>query len=226
MRAYISELLGTFLLVFCGTGAIIINEIYGSVTHVGIALVFGLSVMVLIEIFGPISGAHFNPAVSLGFYIQKSLSFTQFCGYILAQCAGALGASFLYKVWFPQSQALGATLPHGPISVVLSMEVILTFMLMLAILSVSKAGKEQGLPAALTVGGVVGLEALFAGPLTGASMNPARSLGPALMSGHTEFLWVYIAAPLIGVCIALGVKSILKKSFSRGGFLVDDLKSL
>ena len=203
MKAWFSEFLGTFLLVFCGTGAIIVNEFYGVVTHVGIAITFGLTVMVLIEIFGPISGAHFNPAVTMGFWIQKAISFKKAVVYILAQCAGALGASALYRLWFPTSHTLGATLPNGPIAVVFLMESILTVILMLAILRVSKRGKEKGLPAAVTIGSVVGLEALFAGPLTGASMNPARSLAPALCSGHTEYLWVYLLAPLFGVCVAV-----------------------
>ena len=198
-----AECLGTFGLVFAGTGAVVIDGITGgAVTHVGVALTFGLVVLAMIYTFGDISGAHLNPAVTLGFWAARRMSAREVLPYIIAQLAGALTASGMLRILFPQSQLLGATLPAGPELQSFLLEIILTFFLMLTILNVSTGAKEKGITAGIAVGSVIGLEAMFAGPISGASMNPARSLAPALISGHLEHLWIYLAAPILGACLA------------------------
>lgn len=199
MKKYIAEALGTFAIVFCGTGAIIINQqTNGTITHVGIAITFGFVVMSMIYALGNISGAHFNPAVSIAFVISKTFSIKQLFPYIISQLAGAIIASVLLKQLFPSSIFLGATLPTGSNLQSFILEFILTFLLMLVILNVAHGSKEQGMFAGLAIGGVVLLEAMFAGPICGASMNPARSIAPAIISTHLEHLWLYIVAPTIG----------------------------
>ena len=204
-KRYFAELIGTFILVFAGTAAIVVNDISGGViTHVGIALVFGLVVAALIYTLGDISGAHLNPAVSIGFWAAGRLPARELPPYLLSQCAGALLASLAVKLLFLNGHiSLGATLPAGGAGQSFVLEVILSFILMLTIINVATGAKEKGLMAGVTVGAVVGLEALFTGPISGASMNPARSLGPALMSGRLDALWVYLSAPFIGACLAI-----------------------
>lgn len=198
-----AEAFGTFWIVFAGTGAIIINDMTGSITHAGVALSFGLAVFVMISALGDISGAHFNPAVTLGFYIAKRFPASMVPLYIASQLLGAFTASIALHFLFPSHATLGATLPAGSAMQSWIFEVILTLSLMFVILSVSNGAKEKGITAGLAVGGLVALEALFAGPICGASMNPARSLAPALMSGHVEHLWIYCTAPFIGASIAV-----------------------
>jgi aquaporin Z len=199
-----AEILGTFALVFAGTGAIVINEVSGgAITHVGIALTFGLIVLAMIYTVGDISGAHLNPAVTIGFWAAQRLPGRDILSYVGSQCAGALLASGLLRVLFPRNQLLGATLPAGPDWQSFVLEVVLTFLLMLTILNVSTGAKEKGITAGIAVGAVIGLEAIFAGPICGASMNPARSLAPALLSGHFEHLWIYLIAPPIGACLGM-----------------------
>jgi len=206
MRTYIAELIGTFGLVFCGTGAIIIDQQSGgAVTHVGVALTFGLIVMSMIYSLGNISGAHLNPAVSIAFTLAGRFPFVKLPGYIISQLSGALVASLTLKLLFPASQLLGATLPAGTEMQSFVLELLLTFFLMLVILSVASGSKEQGMFAGLAIGSVVGLEAIFAGPVCGASMNPARSIAPAIASGHAEHLWLYIAAPVLGAIAAIPI---------------------
>ena len=182
----------------------VINDVSGgTVSHVGVAITFGLIVMSMIYAVGDISGAHLNPAVTLGFFIARRLDGNEVIPYIGCQLVGALLASVTIRLLFPENILLGATLPAGSPWQSFILEIILTGILMYVILSVSTGAKEKGITAAIAIGGVVGLEAMFAGPITGASMNPARSIGPALVSGHLEHLWLYIAAPIIGAALAV-----------------------
>ncbi len=204
IKKYIAEAIGTFALVFCGTGAIIINDFSdGTITHAGIAITFGLIVMAMIYAFGDISGAHINPAVTLAFAYAKKFKWVEVPKYILSQLIGALAASGILLFLFPDNELLGATLPQLSVLKVFIFEVILSFFLMLVIINVSTGSKEMGTMAGIAIGGVVLLEAMFAGPITGASMNPARSIAPALISGHFEHLWIYIFAPVIGAFLAV-----------------------
>ncbi len=204
MRKYLAEMIGTFALVFCGTGAIIINqESGGAVTHVGIAATFGLIVAAMIYALGDISGAHLNPAVTLAFWIAKKFPAKEIAPYMISQTAGAFIASLTLKFLFPANKLLGTTLPAGSEMQSFVLEFILTFILMFVIIHVATGNKEQGMFAGIAIGSVVLLEAMFAGPICGASMNPARSLAPAITSGHTEHLWIYIAAPVTGAMLAV-----------------------
>lgn len=204
MRKLLAEFLGTFALVFAGCGAIVINQVSGgAITHAGIALTFGLVVLAMIHSFGDVSGAHFNPAVTTAFAAAGRFPWRDVPGYIAAEVAGAFAAIGLLRILFPSHATLGATLPAGSATQSFILEVVLTFILMLTILSVSTGAKEKGITAGLAIGAVIGLEAMFAGPICGASMNPARSLAPALVSGHLESLWLYLAAPLLGALLAV-----------------------
>jgi aquaporin Z len=199
-----AEFIGTFALVFAGTGAIVINDVTGgTVSHVGIALTFGLIVLAMIYAVGDVSGAHLNPAVSLGFFAARQFPLREVIPYVGSQCAGALAASGLLHLLFPQNEMLGTTTPAGSVIQSFILELILTAILMFVILSVSTGAAEKGITAGIVVGAVIGLEAMFAGPICGASMNPARSLGPALMSGHFQHLWIYVLAPIIGACVGV-----------------------
>ena len=211
MRKFIAEFLGTYALVFAGTGSIIINQQYnGVITHLGIAITFGLIVMSMIYAFGDISGAHLNPAVSIAFTVAGRFPSKMLPVYILIQVAGALAASFTLKLLFPENQLLGATMPSGSDMQSFVMEFILTFFLMLVIINVALGSKETGMFAGIAIGGTVALEALFAGPVCGASMNPVRSFAPAVVSGHGEHLWIYIVAPVLGAVAAIPVYNLLK----------------
>lgn len=199
-----SEFFGTFALVFAGTGAIVINDVSGgAITHAGIALTFGLIVLAMIYTFGDVSGAHLNPAVSVAFAAAKRFPWPYVPIYVAAQGAGAFAASGTLRFLFPQHSTLGATLPAGAASQSFVLEVLLTFLLMLVILSVSTGAKEKGITAGIAIGSVIALEAMFAGPICGASMNPARSLAPAVVSGRLEHLWIYLAGPLLGALLAI-----------------------
>jgi aquaporin NIP len=204
MRKYIAEIIGTFALIFCGTGAIIINqESGGAITHAGIAATFGLIVAAMIYTVGDISGAHLNPAVTIAFWVAKKFPAKEIAPYVISQAVGAFLASFTLKFLFPANQTLGATLPAGSAMQSFVLELILTFILMFVIIHVASGSKEQGMFAGLAIGSVVLLEAMFAGPICGASMNPIRSLSPAIVSGHTEHLWIYLSAPILGAVIAV-----------------------
>jgi aquaporin Z len=210
MNKYIAELLGTFILLFCGTGAVVVDQQFnGAVTHIGIAITWGFIVMAMIYALGDISGAHMNPAVTIAFTIAGRFDIKQVFPYILSQIAGALLASVTLHYLFPANEMLGTTLPAGSEMQSFILEFLLTFFLMLVVINVATGSKEQGMFAGLAIGSVVLLEAMFAGPVCGASMNPARSMAPAFISGHTEHLWIYIIAPIAGAAFAIPVYKIL-----------------
>lgn len=213
------EFLGTFALVFCGTGAIIINqETGGIVTHSGIAAVFGLIVMAMILSYGHISGAHINPAVSIALAVAKKFKWRHVLPYACAQLAGACLASFILLLLFPENKMLGATMPGGSDLQSFVLEFILSFILMGVILTSAQKKDHSLLHPALAIGGTVGLEALFAGPICGASMNPARSLSPALLGGHFQSLWIYILGPLAGMITAAFLLkiSVIRQDYEAG----------
>ena len=199
-----AELIGTFILVFAGTGAIMINDIAGAIGHVGIALTFGFVIVALIYSFAHVSGAHFNPAVTMGEFERKNVF-----PYIFAQILGAvIASSSLYLLLnenfinVSEVSYLGATLPSGSLVQAFGFELIMTFILMIVICSSAVHGKATKDFAGLAIGLTVGLESMFAGPITGASMNPARSIGPAIISGNLENLWIYIIATILGSVFA------------------------
>ena len=203
MKKLLAEFLGTLGMVFAGTGALVVNDQTGTLGHAGVALTFGLIVLAMIYCFGDVSGAHMNPAVTIGFAAAGRSEWRTVPGYIAAQLLGALAASGLLKFLFPANAKLGATLPSGAVSQSFVLEVVLTFFLMLVVLSVSTGAKEKGVTAGIAIGAIIALEAMFAGPICGASMNPARSLAPALVSGHLGNVWIYLIAPILGALLAI-----------------------
>ena len=206
MKQYLAEAIGTFSMIFCGCGAMTINEITnGSISHVGVAITWGLIVMVMIYAFGEISGAHFNPAVTVSFAYAKKFPWKKVPKYLLAQTIGAFIAIFILWFLFPDNNTLGATFPaegFEPFKAFI-LELILTFFLMVVIINVSTGSKEVGTMAAIAVGSVILLEAMFAGPMTKASMNPIRSIAPAIVTGNLQHLWPYVTAPFIGALLAV-----------------------
>jgi len=199
LRKCIAEALGTFALVFAGTGSIVVNDVSrGAVTHPGIALTWGLVVMALIFALGRISGAQMNPAVTLSLYAARAFPLRDVPGYIAAQIAGAFAASFALHLLFPQHAGLGGTLPAGTQLQSFVLEFLMTGGLVLVILCTAIHPAKHPEFAAVAIGAVIGLEAMFAGPISGASMNPARSIAPAVVSGNLISLWIYIAAPILG----------------------------
>jgi aquaporin Z len=213
MKKYTSEFIATYALVFCGTGVGVVNEMSnGVITHTGIAITVGLIVLAMIYAFGDISGAHINPAVTIAFTVAGRMPAKETVPYIVAQLAGAFAASGTLRMMFPASETLSSTIPTGSDLQSFVMEVILTFILMLVILNVSTGAKEKGITAGIAIASVVGLEVMFAGPVSGGSMNPARSLAPAVVSGHLQSAWIYLAAPVLGAVAAVFIARYINKS--------------
>jgi aquaporin Z len=212
---YFAELCGTFFLIFAGTGAIIINDVSGgAITHPGIALTFGLIVFAMIHTFGPVSGAHMNPAVTIGLAAAGQFSFRRVLPYWASQLAGALLASLVLRVLFPTHESLGATRPAGSAFQSAALEALLTLMLMLTVLRLA-ASPGGNANAGLVVGAVIALEAMFAGPICGASMNPARSLAPAIVSMRLESVWIYLVAPIAGALCAIPMDAVFRRQIKQ-----------
>jgi len=211
-KKLLAEALGTFGIVFAGTSAIVLNDLSGAVFHMGVALIFGLAVFAMIFALGDISGAHFNPAVTIGLYLARRISGKTIVPYILSQITGALMASIFLHLLFPAHETLGSTIPTGSLAQSWMLESMLTTGLVYVILTVTRSGSKNRITAAMAIGGVVALAALFAGPISGASMNPARSLGPAVVSGNIEVLWLYFTAPILGAAIAVLICACSKES--------------
>jgi MIP family channel proteins len=214
-----AEFVGTFALVFAGTGAVIVNAVTGgTVSHVGIGLTFGLVIMTMIYATGHISGAHFNPAVTLGFAVGRHFPWPLVPQYWAAQLLGGLAASLLLRVLFGDVASLGVTLPSGSQTQSFILEIVLTLILMVVITAVATDTRAVGSAAAIAIGGTIGLEALWAGPISGASMNPARSLAPAIASWTWDAQWLYVLGPAIGAAIG-----VLVYQFIRGEHAGADL---
>jgi len=206
-KKLLAEALGAFCLVFAGTGAVVVNQVTdGALGHLGISLTFGLVVTAMIYAIGPVSGAHLNPAVTLAFWSDGRHKTAEVLPYAAAQVAGAVAASFALKLMFAgQATNLGLTLPAGSAAQSFALELVMSFMLMFTIMGVATGDAAKGEIAGIAIGGMVALEAAFGGPISGASMNPARSFGPALMTGRFAHHWLYWAAPVLGML--LGVRA-------------------
>ena len=202
-RRAAAEGLAAFALVFAGCGAIVANaHSHGALGVVGIALVFGLVIMVMVYATGHLSGAHINPAVTVAFTVTRHFPARDAVAYIAAQLAGATaGALVLLAVWTGRPANLGATLPSVGTGSALLYEIVLTAFLMFVIMAVATDTRAVGAAAAIAIGGTVGLDALFGGPVTGASMNPARSFGPALAAGEWTSFWIYVVGPVVGAAL-------------------------
>jgi MIP family channel proteins len=201
-RQLLAEAIGTFALVFAGAGAVMVDAKTHQLGHVGVAIAFGLVIMVMVYAVGHVSGAHFNPAVSLGFALTRHFPATRVAGYWLAQAVGALLAAALLRGSLGNIAHVGATLPAGSQGQSFFWEIVLSALLMFVIMAVATDTRAVGEAAAIAIGGTVGLDAMFGGPISGASMNPARSLGPAVVSGDLHALWLYLVAPPLGAAVA------------------------
>ena len=215
-RKILAEVLGTFGLVFTGCGAIVVNDITGgAIGHLGICTVFGLVVMAMVYSFGDVSGAHINPAVTISFWLAGRFPLKEVAPYVIAQIIGSTMACALLWYLFPaDSTFLGATLVSDTVMQSFVLEIAITFLLMLIIIMVATGSKEVGTLAGIAIGAAVAVLALVGGPISGASMNPARSLGPALVSGNLEHIWLYVVAPIIGAALAVPVSNVIKGSSS------------
>lgn len=213
IKKYVAEVIGTFILVFSGCGAIVVHqETGGAVTHVGICIVWGLVVLALIYTLGEVSGCHINPAVTVALALVGLFPWKQVAPYILSQVVGAFLAALALHVMFPANAGLGGTYPSGAHLQSWMLELFLTFFLMLTVLFTTQGKRDTVILAGFAIGAVVLLEALFAGPISGASMNPARSLAPAVIAGKTDAVWIYLTATTLGAALAAGVWKVLRSN--------------
>jgi aquaporin NIP len=216
-RIFVAEVFGTYCLVFAGTGAIVVDRQTGGIIgHAGIAMTFGLIICAMIYALGQVSGCHLNPAVSLGFCLAGRMNFARLPMYMVAQLFGAVLASGTLYALFPSADSLGNTHPAGDVGQAFLLELILTLILMVVVLAVSDESNESRALAGVAVGALIALEALFAGPITGASMNPARSIAPALMTGEHMHLWLYVTAPTIGAAAGVLIHRFLYAPVNGG----------
>ncbi|MGL4512293.1 MAG: MIP/aquaporin family protein [Lacipirellulaceae bacterium] len=211
MKRFVAEAVGTYLLVLVGTGSVVVNQSSeGAVTLVGIAAAFGLVVTAMIYSIGDLSGAHMNPAVTVAATLAKRFPAARVAPYVVAQCLGAVAASATLRGLFPDATTLGQTAPAGPVIQALIVEGLLTFLLVFVILNVTAPGKSDAALAGVVIGATVAAGILVGGPVSGGSMNPARSLGPALVAGELKHLWVYAVGPLVGGVLAAAVTRALR----------------
>lgn len=196
-----AEAIGTFALVFAGAGAVMVDAKTHQLGHVGVALTFGLVIMAMIYAVGHVSGAHFNAAVTFAFALTRHFPWPRAVAYWAAQLTGALVAAGLLRASLGNIAHVGATLPSGSQGQSFVWEVVMSAFLMFVILAVATDTRAVGEAAAVAIGGTIGLDAMFGGPISGASMNPIRSLAPALVSGDVHALWLYIAAPILGASL-------------------------
>jgi MIP family channel proteins len=201
LRSLTAEAIGTFMLVFAGCGAIMVDAKTGALGHIGVAFSFGLVIMAGIYAVGHISGAHFNPAVTLGFVLGRHFPPGRALGYWGAQLIGAVAAAAVLRGSLGDVAHVGATFPSGSQAQSFLWELVMSAFLMFVIMAVATDTRAAGEAAAIAIGGTIGLEALFGGPISGASMNPARSLGPGLVAGDLHSVWIYIVAPLAGAMV-------------------------
>jgi len=211
LRSLVAEAVGTFALVFAGCGAIMVDARTHALGHVGVAISFGLVIMVMIYAVGHVSGAHLNPSVTFAFALTRHFPWPRVGLYWAAQLAGGLAAALVLRASLGTVAHVGATLPSGSAGQAFLWEAVLTFLLMFVIMAVATDTRAVGEAAAIAIGGTVGLDAMFGGPITGASMNPARSLAPAIASGDYSSLWVYLAAPLVGAAVAAATYAYLRQ---------------
>jgi aquaporin NIP len=204
MKKYLSEFIGTFILLFAGTGVVVVNQLAGGVvTLPGIAACWGLIIIATVYAFGDISGNHINPAVTIAFAVDKRFEWKEVPPYLLAQLLGAVTASGALYFMFPGNTTLGLTQPSGPWYQSFILEVIMTFILVMVILRVSTGAKEKGITAGIVIGATVWFLVLFGGPVSGCSLNPTRSLAPAIVTMNFQWLWVYLTAPFAGALLAV-----------------------
>ncbi|MBV8082978.1 MAG: MIP family channel protein [Candidatus Eremiobacteraeota bacterium] len=208
-EALVAEFIGTFFLVFAGTGALAVDALTHTVTHVGVSLVFGLVVAALVYALGHVSGAHFNPAVTLGFWVARAFPGERVAWYVISQILGAIAASILIRLMFGSAASAGVTLPASSVSTSFVLELAMTSLLVIVVMGSAVHGRATKGFAGIAIGSAIALDAIFGGPISGASMNPARSLGPACIAGIWHDQWIYVVAPLAGALLAVAVYRIL-----------------
>ena len=209
---YLAELIGTFIMIFIGTGSIMIDSIHNQIGNIGIGLSFGVSVMFVVYAIGSVSGAHINPAVSIAFWLDKKLMTKDLIPYIFFQIVGGILASTLLFLLLPESKTMGETLvQYNNWKIVFIVEFIITFILMFVILHVSDKSRNLDRFSGIAIGGVVAFAAIFVGPISGGSMNPARSIAPAILINDFSYLWIYILSPILGAVLSVFVYNIIQK---------------